>query len=32
MAERPTSRTDVVALEGYHSPQMDVCAYVCVYV
>jgi len=24
MAERPTSRPDVVALEGYHSPQMDV--------
>ena len=24
MAKRPTSRPDVVALEGYHSPQMDV--------
>ncbi|MCS5676322.1 MAG: aminotransferase class I/II-fold pyridoxal phosphate-dependent enzyme, partial [Acidimicrobiales bacterium] len=24
MTKRPTSRPDVVALEGYHSPQMDV--------
>ena len=24
MAERPTSRSDAVALEGYHSPQLDV--------
>ena len=24
MAERPTSRPDLAALEGYHSPQMDV--------